>query len=276
MGDLVEGDDGLPVEDVGAWAEDKHKLLRDYVQISSSTRAKYLGPNKGGSAYIDLFCGPGRCRVRESGSFIEGGCVAAWQQSVHSRKPFSHIIIGDADADRLAAAHERLRRLNAPVVALPANTAAVSASLALKAAPTYGLNFAFLDPYKLEALDFVIFQELSALRRIDFLVHISTMDLTRNYDLYMRRSPSPFDPFAPGWRDAIETSATQKRARIDVFDHWRSLVASVGAMPSDDVSLIRGNQGQRLYWLLLAAGHELAQEFWSRINRNDAQGKLEF
>jgi hypothetical protein len=40
MGELVDGDDGLRVEDVGAWAEDKHKLLRDYVQISSSARAK--------------------------------------------------------------------------------------------------------------------------------------------------------------------------------------------------------------------------------------------
>jgi len=275
MGELIEGDDGLPVEDVGPWAEDKHKLLRDYVQISSATRAKFLPPNKGGSAYIDLFCGPGRCKIRGTSSFIEGGCVAAWQQSVRSGKPFSRIIIGDADADRLDAAHKRLKRLGAPVVALPVNTAAMSAPLALEAAPRYGLNFAFLDPYKLEALDFLIFRELSTLRRIDFLVHISTMDLTRNYDLYLKQPSSPFDPFAPGWRNAVETSATQKRGRIDVFDHWRSLVASVGAKSSESVKLIHGTRGQRLYWLLLAAGHDLAQEFWSKINKDDAQGKLD-
>lgn len=275
MGDLVAGDDGLPAEDVGGWVKSKHKLLCDYVQISTYARGKFLGSGKGGAAYVDLFCGPGRCLIHETGEWADGGCVAAWKQSVRSGKPFSRVIIGDADPERLAAAAERLTRLGAPLLTLPADTALNNAAPCYEFSPRHGLNFAFLDPYKLEALDFGIFRALSRLKRIDFLVHVSTMDLQRNFDRYSQQSPSPFDAFAPGWREAVELDGTQKRGRKDVFDHWRDLVSTVGAEPSRDVKLISGRQGQRLYWLLLAAGHELAQTFWSKITKAERQGTLD-
>src|SRR5690606_26001052 len=61
MGKLIDGDDGLPVEEVGEWVSDKHDLLCDYIQISTYARKKYLPPlGRGGSTCIDLFCGPGR------------------------------------------------------------------------------------------------------------------------------------------------------------------------------------------------------------------------
>lgn len=101
MGGLVDGDDKLPAELVGRWAKEKYSLLCRYVQISSSTRKKYLGPGKGGAAYIDLFCGPGRAFIEDTGESIEGGAVAAWRQSQSSGSPFSRVIIGDTDEERL-------------------------------------------------------------------------------------------------------------------------------------------------------------------------------
>ncbi len=146
MGKLIDGDDGLPAEEVGVWAKEKHDYLCRYIDISRSTRAKFLGPGKAGATYIDLFCGPGRCKVRDSGEWIDGGVVAAWKKSREGNAPFSQVFIGDLDVQRRQAAATRLRNLGAPVVEV--DGAAVDAVKSVTAQlNAYGLNFAFLDPF---------------------------------------------------------------------------------------------------------------------------------
>jgi hypothetical protein len=276
MGKLVEGDDGLPAEEVGVWIAEKHELLCDYVQISSATRRKYLPPprNRGGAAYIDLFCGPGRSWVKSTGTFSDGGCVAAWRKSVESNAPFSKVIIGDRDPDRLAAATKRLEKLGAPVVPL-LGLAKDTAFTAIQRAGGSGLHFAFLDPYSLGALDFAIISTLSRLQRIDMLVHVSQMDLQRNYYRNSQTDASAFDVFAPGWRTAVDINATQKSGRQAFFEYWRQLVASTGVETGRDARLITGPGNQPLYLLMLAARHELAHKFWQVVSKkDDPQGDL--
>lgn len=275
MGKLIDGDDGLPAEEVGIWAKDKHELLCRYVDITRSARAKYLPPNNnGGAAYIDLFCGPGRCLVRETGEWIDGSAVAAWRKSVDGGHRFTRVIIGDADPIRLAATEKRLLALGAPVVALP-GTARDTAFPARQRAPTSGLNFAFLDPFNLEALDFQVIETLAKIKRIDIMVHVSVMDLQRNLDVHLTAEESAFDAFAPGWRDVLEVRS-KSRTRDDVFAFWRDLVARTGVWTSDDVKLITGSKNQRLYWLLLAASHPLAHRFWSTVSKSDGQSSFGF
>lgn len=272
IGDLIEGDDGLPAEKVGEWVKKKHGLLCGYVGITRSARAKYLPPQTGGAAYIDLFCGPGRCLVRETGEWIDGGAVAAWKESVNGKSPFTHVIVGDADESRLDAATQRLKALGAPVIPI-LGQAKDTAVRACREAPAQSLKLAFLDPYSLGALDFQIIKRLAGLRRIDMLIHVSTMDLQRNLAAYLQADPSPFDAFAPGWREAVRTDQSKGPVRADMFEYWRGLVAGTGVVPSDDVRLIKGNVGQRLYWLLLAASHPLAHKFWQTIATGDGQGQ---
>jgi Aspartate 1-decarboxylase len=118
MGELILGDDGLPAQEVGVWAKEKHRLLRRYVDICRATRKKYIGKSKGGASYIDLFCGPGRAKIRDTGEWIEGSAVTAWNMSVQGGAPFTKVIIGDADEECLEAAAARLRQVGAPVIAL--------------------------------------------------------------------------------------------------------------------------------------------------------------
>jgi len=117
VGELVQGDDGLPAEDVGQWAKEQQDLLCRYVDISRGVRARFIGPLKAGATYVDLFCGPGRSKIR-NGDFIDGSCVAAWHKSVEVGSPFTRVYIADLDETRLNAASERLRRLGAPVVSI--------------------------------------------------------------------------------------------------------------------------------------------------------------
>lgn len=268
MGELIAGDDGLPVEEVGSWAKEKHELLCKYVDISRGVRAKWLGPGKAGATYIDLFCGPGRAQVRKTGEFIDGSCVAAWKKSVAGNAPFSKVYIGDADPERLRYAAERLRRLDAPVVEVLGKASESVAAIAPKL-NAYSLHFAFLDPYNLGAFDFSVIEALAKFKFIDMLVHVSKMDLQRNLGLNVAAERSAFDQFAPGWRSAVNLNQGQSAVRREVFDYWRRLVSETGVPPSTDMKLITGSKNQPLYWLLLAAKHDLAHKFWRTASASD-------
>lgn len=275
MGKLIDGDDGLPAEEVGVGAKDKHNFLSRYIDISRSARAKFLGPDKAGATYIDLFCGPGRCKVRNSGEWIDGGVVAAWKKSEQGNAPFSQVFIGDLDVQRRKAAATRLHNAGAPVVEV--NGAAIDAvKTVIGRLDPYGLHFAFLDPFSLEALDFGIIDSLSKLKRIDILVHVNQMDLQRNLDSNAMSEESAFDTFAPGWRSKVNVNRGQQETRQRVFQYWRDQVASLGVWPSADMKLIRGSRNQPLYWLLLAAKHDLAHRFWATASNIEGQGKLDF
>lgn len=270
---LITGDDGLPADEVGVWAKEKHTYLKRYLDISRAARKKYIGDRKGGAIYFDLFCGTGRSRIRGTEEWIDGGVVAAWKTSREGGVPFSDIYISDLDEERLNACADRLHKLGAPVHPLHAS-AADAAEKMVSAVSGYALHFAFVDPYNLEALDFSVIEVLSRLKRIDLLIHLSAMDLQRNLSINLAAEESAFDAFAPGWRGRVSLSGTQAEIRRRVIEYWRELVANLGVWPSTDQRLITGEKNQPLYWLLLAARHELAHKFWETAANVEGQGKL--
>lgn len=272
MGKLVDGDDGLPVEEVGSWAKHKIESLCRYIAISRGVRSKWIAPGKAGATYIELFCGPGRSRIKKTGEIIEGSCVAAWKESVRRKTPFSSVFIGDLDSERRGFAAERLKRLGAPVHEIQGDAVAVADAVLRRLEPS-GLHFAFVDPYNLGAFDFAVMNTLSRRQRMDILVHVSKMDLQRNTGLNIRSEASAFDRFAPGWRTQIDLSQTHRSIRRDVFDFWQRKVASLGMDASTDMQLIKGSKGQHLYWLTLVARHELAHAFW-QVAKDTGQMKL--
>lgn len=270
---LIVGDDGLPAEEVHIWAIEKHNYLRRYIGTSRSARKKFLGPGGGGAAFIDLFCSTGRCRIIETGEWIDGSAVAAWKMAQEGKASFSNILIADIDKKRRDICAERLKKLGAPVN--PLHGAAIDAAKeAVAIVNRYGLHFAFLDPYSLGELNFSIIETLSKLKRIDMLIHISAMDFQRNLDRYIA-AKGAFDTFAPGWRRVINVRSSQTEIRRLIFEYWKSQVANLGADPSNDVRLITGEKNQRLYWLLLVAKHDLARKFWKVAANVEKQGALD-
>lgn len=231
------------------------------MDISRATRTKFLTGRSKSATFIDLFCGPGRARVKRTGEWIDGSAVAAWKISQKNGAPFSDIYIADLDAERLEAIAKRLARLGAPVTILP-GSAIEAARSAAAIVNRYGLHCAFIDPYSLGALDFSIFRSLATLRRIDMLVHLSAMDLRRNLKLYLHTQNSPFDRFAPGWREQVHVGTTQREIRRQIVEYWRELIQGLGKDASTRAELINGSNGQALYWLLLVASSQLAHSFW--------------
>src|SRR5262245_34046672 len=153
------GDDGLIVEKVGSWVVEKLKIVTDYVYASGGARSHFA---QTGSAYIDLFSGPGRSLIRHTTKFIDGSAVAAFKRSLESAERFTSINVCDADDELLDAAQKRLKAIGAPVRAFvgPASTAMPSI---IQSVDPYGLHLAFLDPHNLGALSFDLFEQLAKL-----------------------------------------------------------------------------------------------------------------
>jgi three-Cys-motif partner protein len=258
----TQGDDGLIVEKVGSWAVEKLKLVTDYVYASGGARKKYLGS---GAAYIDPFCGSGRSLIRGTTTFIDGSPVAAFKRALQSPGRFTSINISDGDGELLAAATKRLTALSASVRPF-AGPASESIPKIIQSLDRQGLHLAFLDPYNLGTLSFDLFEELAMLRRIDVIAHVSVSDLQRNATRYADEDYEQFDKFAPDWRGRVSTDMNKTAFRAAILKYWSDKVTALGLPQAKHWELIRGDQGQRLYWLILLARHDLAHGLWAKVS----------
>lgn len=272
MGDLVLDDDGLPADEVGEWVEDKHRILQAYLDYQAHPRANFLGPRRGGAAYIDVFCGPGRSRVRNTNTFVDGSPLVAWKASVEQGAPFTKLYIADKDNVRRDVCAERLRSLGAPVVPVAGHAIEAARWIAEHVdqdAGLDGLHFAFVDPYSLGALSLELLRALAQRPRMDVMVHLSAMDLFRNFEQNLAGEQSEFDAFAPGWRDHVPRRASREVCRRAAFDHWKRLVVETGMSPCAEMKVVKNKVNRDLYWLLMLSKHPLAARFWKAVLQYD-------
>ena len=94
----IIADDGLIATEVGVWAKEKHNYLKRYIAISHGVRKKFI-TGAGGATYIDLFCGSGRGKIKNTNEWIDGSSIVAWKKSQESGSPFSAMYINDLDKE---------------------------------------------------------------------------------------------------------------------------------------------------------------------------------
>lgn len=259
-----QDEDGLPRELVGAWASEKYARLAKYIDISRGARSGFVGKGKAGASFIDLFSGPGRVRVKDSGELMHGSALVAWLESLRTSTSFTQVHVADADPRLVASTEERLRRENAPVYP-EAGPAEITVDLIIPKLNKFGLHFAFLDPYNLGALPFEVIRKLARLKRMDILIHVSVQDLNRNLRRYVSRPKSPLDAFAPDWRKHLDPDRSIEHMRGKLFEYWRSLLQTIGMSTAEAAELVVGSNNQPLYWLAFTARHKLALQFWEKI-----------
>jgi len=274
--DLVSdlADDGLPISEVGEWAHEKHDRLRRYVDIARGVRKGFLGPDKAGATYIELFSGPGRSRITKTDELIDGSPLVAAMKAREGGAPFSDIFVADLELPYPDAAAKRLsaRGFSAKQFIGAAEDTVTRIVPLLN---PYGLHFAFMDPFNLDSIPFSIIENLARLKRMDILIHVSVQDLNRNLRLYLKQENSPLDRVAPGWRNAIDERDTDRKLRKKFFDHWLNLIRTLDMKPSQGIEIVTGSRNQPLYWLVLIARHDRAGEFWDKIRNVTPQGRLD-
>jgi three-Cys-motif partner protein len=266
----TQDSDGLPVNVAGSWTIAKHKLLRDYVIASRGARRRF----QGNSSFIDLFSGPGRTRIKDTGSIVDGSPLVAYNAAQVSGDQFGTYHFSDVRNDYLEAAALRVARQGGVVKAYP-GPALETVKQITRDLNNTGLHFAFLDPYGLTDLPFSILRELSRFQRMDMLVHVSVMHWKRELPKWLSNDgPCVLDNFMPGWRQNIDVYRRQDNIRAQLFDYWRSLIISLNMTAADDVKAIDNSKDVDIYWLVLVSRHDLAEKLWSSIATAGRQGSL--
>jgi three-Cys-motif partner protein len=270
-------DDELPIAEVGEWALEKHERLRKYVDITRPTRRKYTekkyeGEYKGGATYIDLFCGPGRARIRETDEIIDGSPLVAFKSAAEGKCQFSEIHLADLNESYCDASVERIAAAGGHAIGYPGTAEETAQTIVAKLNPD-GLHFAFLDPFNLEGLTFTTIKSLSKMRHMDLLLHVSVQDLQRNIDRYSALNESPLDSFAPGWRTEVDLNQAQASLRVSLMKYWRAKVEELGFLYRG-VDPVTGSRNQRLYWLIFLAKSEFANNLWDKIRNISGQRDL--
>ena len=266
-GNCVERDpaDGLAIQCVGDWVLQKHEPLRNYIDATWAARRRFIEPSPGipvpgGAAYIDLFAGPGRCRVRSRSTVIDGSPLLALQ---HGRAPFTKVILCEIDPENVAALRKRTAPYGSRALVIPgdchANVDRVAAAI-----PPQGLNLAFVDPYALDQLRFETLARLASFERMDLLIHFPTMDLKRTIgeETNVRLA------------DALGTQGLVRKAQdvTRAIDDLRTQLRSFGYTGRDvrDVPVTNRNNTP-LYHLVYVSKHDLGDEIWQSVVRSGKQ-----
>ena len=261
-------DDGHPVQCVGEWAVgDKHHYLQRYIEASRGARAKFVG--QAGAAFIDLFAGPGRARNRDDGTVHATSSVIALE---HQASPFTKVVSCDLAPENVAALRDRTRQHGSRVHVEQGDCNEVIEAL-LAQVPSEGLNFAFVDPFRIGALRFDTLRALAAFRRMDMLINFPTLDVRRNFAQYASPGCTFVDDAVGTSRWRTGTTTTSHVARI--HEVLVQELEALGYTGTVNRTLPIKRRGAEMYRLVFVAKNELADKIWASIIKNPPSGQRE-
>jgi three-Cys-motif partner protein len=255
---------GPSEEGVGWWVPQlKHTYLAKYIGGTRKAQVKF--PRR---VLIDPFCGPGRLQVKGESFTRDGGALVAWHQSVASQCSFTSVMVGDLSKLRAHACEARLRAAGAPVQRF--DGAAIETVPRMVAAVSQGsLCLAYIDPYNLEHLSFSIIEKLAELPHVDFAVHFSLMDLTRNVDMELDPARDRFAGALPGWRDRVPSGTSKTSLAAWFFQDWCNKITGLGFSMSKEMPLIEDGRGRALYRLVFFSRNPFPDKIWGDIAKSE-------
>ncbi len=264
-------DDGLYTPQVGAWAEDKYRLIGNYAAMFATSMKKKWECR----IYIDIFAGPGRARIENTNRIIPASPILA----LNIDDQFDTYIFCESDKAKADALKERVSKSypGAKVRFLYGNTNDLTQDI-LREIPQANrqfkvLCFCFVDPYSLRNLDFNTIRALSA-RFMDFLVLIpSYMDGNRNIAHYLNTQNTVVDQFLgdPDWRKHWQQTEKQgEDFATFLVDQFGKQMSSMGYLyPGiQDTKLIRSvEKNLPLYHLCFFSRNKLGHQFWKQVRK---------
>jgi three-Cys-motif partner protein len=261
-------DDGLYLNEVGVWVEDKHRLVELYEALFS-TGMKFKWDVR---VCIELFAGPGLLRVRETNRLLWGSPI----RSLAVKDPFDKYIFCDANGEALNALRQRVARMFPSIDVsfvegdCNGNVEQIKELIPVGSKSRKVLSFCFVDPYDL-SVRFSTIKSLSE-RYMDFLVLLAlNMDANRNLQPYLNPANRKLDEFLglPDWRERWErrSPATMTfpqflgemyAAQMETLDYL--------PLPFHRMKQIRSDvRNLPLYHLALFSRKRLAYDYWEEV-----------
>jgi len=257
--------DNLALPEVGAWTEDKHRLVSVYAALFSKGMKKKWGNR----VYVELYAGAGYSRIRGTQRVILGSPLRA----LAAEQPFDKYVFCEAIPKNLEALKARVS-LHFPA----ANVAYVDGDCDEKVADILDeiplgskgntvLSLCFADPFDI-GLKFSTIKALSG-RFVDFLVLLAVYsDANRAYKRYVMEDAVKVDEFlgSSTWRERWRT-AEANGVSFPKFlaEEFASSMETLNYLPTPIHQMKRVRSDEKnlpLYYIALFSRHKLAHDFW--------------
>lgn len=262
-------DDGLVIPEVGAWAEEKHRLVSLYSTLFSSGMKDKWSKR----TYIELYAGAGYSRIRNTSKLIFGSPLL----SLNVKDRFDKYVFCEEKPQNLAALKARAGRLapDARVVYVSGDCNARASEIAEEiprgSVGNTALSLCFADPFDI-GLEFETVRVLASARYIDFLILLALgMDANRNYEHYLKEDSDKVDKFlgSDSWRERWATAQWDaiKFTRF-LADEFTRGMAKLGYIPPPRYTMKEVRSGEKnlpLYRLALFSRHERAYKYWEQV-----------
>lgn len=281
----IPGSDGLPVQCVGPWVEDKYFFLERYLNASCEARRKFADQNN--AVFIDLFAGPGKCIIKNEKIEIDSGGIRAFKRE---EAPFNEYFYFDISSINKDALEKRINsKSNCNVRCGDSNTLINELVKTLSQKP-YRYHFAFIDPFRSDDLKFETLRNLAKLNRMDILLHFPIGSIKRNLGTWRKSKNTILDDFlgTDRWRKKIDGLSSDKIFKV-LIDIFKEQLKSIG-YPEDGLRMassekdiytglptvpVKNTKEVELYVLILASKHSLAQKIWNSVIKIGPQGQKE-
>jgi len=260
--------DGFEMSEVGSHTEDKYDLVRLYCQLfSTGMKEKWRGKR----TYVDLYAGPGKCRIKGKEKILLGSPLIALAVA----DPFDHYIFCEESAQRSADLSARVKGFANRDVHLSQGNCDDKVEEICKLIPRDNLVLCFVDPYDI-GFRFETIKRISmAGYGVDFLFLLAfQMDAARgdNPKHYTNPENTKVDRMLghSEWRERWNTEQQAGRTEFSKFlaaEFSRSM-ESIGYLP---VPLHKMRQIRTveknvpLYYLALYSKNELAYRYWNQV-----------
>lgn len=261
---IQNGSDGLPVMCTGNWILCKHYYLERYLDLFVRAMSKNWGGNIN---YIDLFAGPGKCRIRESGEETEGSPLIALKYN------FARYIFVDVIKSNIEILAKRCEsRIDLNKISFITGDCNKSIENIKQIIPEHSLNVALVDPFGLN-FDFESYEKLTNVRKIDLIINFPIgMAIKRNY---LKSDHEKLDRFLGGidWKKGTINNPTKY-----FIDYFKGNLEKIGYQipkefdPYGEI-VIKNLKEIPLYDLLFASKHPLGAIFWQKIKKFDPIGQ---
>jgi len=279
----VMGMDGLPVQCVGPWVEDKYFFLERY--LNASCEARRMFSDKGNAVFIDLFAGPGKCIIKDIQKEIDSGGIRALQRE---EAPFNEYFYFDISGVNKETLEKRTSGKAGIHIEKGDSNILVNHLVSVLLKKPYRYHFAFADPFGPDGLKFETLRNLAKLNRMDMLIHFPIGAIKRNLGNWTKNRNTILDNFlgTDTWRDALKNISKDESFRV-LIDIFKKQLESIG-YPEEGLKMaasksniynglptvpIKNTKEVDLYVLILASKHKLAQQIWNSIIKASPDGQ---